>query len=75
MEHARSEQVANRLRTAIADTLVKHGTQTFQVTVSVGVTWFRFGDTDFNEALKRADEALYQSKEQGRNRVCVAGAQ
>ncbi len=73
MEHARSEQVANRLRKAIADTEVKHGSQSFQVTVSVGVTWFRFGDTDYNNALKRADTALYKSKEEGRNRVCVAG--
>ncbi len=72
LEHARSEAVANRLRKAIGDTQVKSGDQSFQVTVSVGVTWFRFGDADYTEALKRADTALYQSKELGRNRVCVA---
>ncbi|MCR4762557.1 MAG: GGDEF domain-containing protein [Lachnospiraceae bacterium] len=73
LEKARSESVANKLRKAIADTPIKHGGNTFQVTVSVGVTYFRFGDTSYQDALKRADEALYQSKELGRNRVCIAG--
>ena len=75
MEHARAEAVANRLRRAICDTPVKYGDQDFRVTVSIGVTWFKFGDTEYTEALKRADEALYVSKEEGRNRVCVAGGE
>ena len=75
MEHARAEAVANRLRRAICDTPVKYGEQEFRVTVSIGVTWFKFGDSDYTEALKRADEALYVSKEEGRNQVCVAGGE
>jgi diguanylate cyclase (GGDEF)-like protein len=37
------------------------------VTVSIGVTMFKFGDT-LEALLHRADQALYASKNQGRNR-------
>ena len=41
------------------------------VTSSFGVAWAAAG-TDFEEAYARADQALYQAKQQGRNRVCAA---
>ncbi|MCR5674349.1 MAG: GGDEF domain-containing protein [Lachnospiraceae bacterium] len=72
LEHARCEAMANKLRRAVGDTQIEFGGKRFQVTISVGVTWFKFGDESFADALKRADEALYESKEQGRNRVCIA---
>jgi len=59
------EALAQRLRKEIAD-------QSFelcpQITASFGITEYRQGDT-INTLLKRADTALYQAKEQGRNRV------
>ncbi|WP_184408596.1 MULTISPECIES: ligand-binding sensor domain-containing diguanylate cyclase [unclassified Xanthomonas] len=39
-----------------------------QVTCSIGVAWFRLGDTDAT-LLARADEALYRAKHYGRNRI------
>ncbi|MDX1295502.1 MAG: diguanylate cyclase [Sulfurimonadaceae bacterium] len=39
-----------------------------KVTVSIGVTEIDESDT-FNTVIKRADDALYQAKENGRNRV------
>ncbi|MEA9581243.1 diguanylate cyclase [Xanthomonas nasturtii] len=39
-----------------------------QVTCSVGVAWFRIGDTAAT-LLARADEALYRAKGHGRNRI------
>lgn len=38
-------------------------------TCSIGVTQFKKGDT-IDQALLRADEALYEAKESGRNKVC-----
>ena len=43
------------------------------VTISLGVARHRPGESD-RELLARADQALYQSKQQGRNRVTVAAA-
>jgi len=42
-----------------------------RVTVSFGVTQFRQDDTE-NSFMKRVDDALYQAKEKGRNRVEVS---
>ncbi len=45
-----------------------------QATISVGVAVACEADADVNDVLRRADEALYEAKRQGRDRVCVAGA-
>lgn len=42
-----------------------------RVTVSIGVSCSKFGAETPNGLLKQADEALYQSKENGRNRYTV----
>ena len=39
--------------------------------ISVGFSYFRNGDNNFNDVIKRADDALYMSKEQGKNRVNI----
>lgn len=41
------------------------------VTVSIGVSSCGDGTTPPEELLRQADEALYQAKAEGRNRVCV----
>ncbi|MDA3947077.1 MAG: PAS domain S-box protein [Helicobacteraceae bacterium] len=56
---------AEKLRKAIAAHLFE---QTGRLTVSFGVTAFSPND-DSNTLLKRVDDALYQAKENGRNRV------
>lgn len=38
-------------------------------TVSMGISYFKNGDTAFSDALKRADQAMYLSKAEGRNRA------
>lgn len=57
--------IAERLRQIIEQT---HFTVNEQVTCSFGVTSHFVGDSA-DTLLKRADEALYLSKQQGRNRV------
>lgn len=41
-----------------------------RVTISIGITSYCAGDSA-NELINRADSALYQAKEQGRNRIVV----
>lgn len=41
------------------------------ITVSAGFSFFKEGDEDFQEALRRADEALYKSKSEGRNHANI----
>ena len=62
--------IANRLREKLAAQKFQHSGQPTRVTISCGVTDFRDGDTSAT-IYERADRALYQAKEQGRNR-CVA---
>lgn len=47
--------------------------QSLNVTASFGVTGFA-GPDDFSSALRRSDQALYDAKDGGRNRVCVRPA-
>ena len=42
------------------------------MTVSVGVAEYRRGET-VHEWLARADDALYEAKAEGRNRVVLSG--
>lgn len=39
-----------------------------KITASFGVTAFRKGD-DMNSIINRADQLLYQAKQQGKNKV------
>ncbi|MGM0481989.1 MAG: diguanylate cyclase [Pseudomonadota bacterium] len=60
-------QVGERLRRCIEE---KPFTKVGVITISLGITDFRTGDTP-NTLLKRVDDALYQAKESGRNKVVV----
>lgn len=64
--------LAERLRQRIEQAPVTVGTQTIHVTVSLGVAPLHAQVADFNEAIKRADGAMYRAKESGRNQVCCA---
>ncbi len=48
--------------------------ETIAVTTSIGVASSRDGETSAMDTLKRADQALYQAKNDGRNRVVVAAS-
>ena len=64
-----AEQVADNIRTAVENMKVQVAGVVLQKTISIGISDFP-GDSDtFWQAVKFADVALYQAKEQGRNRV------
>lgn len=62
-------QLCDRLRAGIEAIQVNHGPASFSLTASFGVTTWEKGEEDILPALKRADEALYRAKQNGRNRV------
>ena len=65
--------VAERLRAAVAATKfpIERGLP-IQVTVSIGVGAVVSKDDTIDVILSKADNALYEAKNSGRNRVCVA---
>jgi diguanylate cyclase len=62
--------LANQLRQTIEKTGFNASGVSVAITISCGITEFSLNDTD-ETAFERADQALYQAKEQGRNRCCV----
>jgi diguanylate cyclase (GGDEF)-like protein len=68
---AAAEVFAERLRNMVAASPATHHDQPIPLTVSIGVTEIKVGDTCADDTLARADRALYQAKERGRNRVII----
>ncbi|KMO20581.1 PleD family two-component system response regulator [Methylobacterium indicum] len=71
-----ARQVAERIRERIeaAPFAVQRGTCSIEVTVSIGVAARQANDVEAGTLLKRADLALYEAKQAGRNRVVAAAA-
>ncbi|MNP25795.1 Response regulator PleD [compost metagenome] len=64
MDIDEAKAIAERLRTAVAGSIWNTGS----ITISIGIATFT--PTDSNATiLKKADQALYASKENGRNRI------
>lgn len=66
---AEAAGVANEVKSAVRDHCAHDG---LNVTVSVGIAHLDGGTTEAQEALARADAALYEAKDKGRNEVSIA---
>lgn len=66
---------AHRIRAEIAEMAISLDGAVISPTVSIGVTEFEAWTESFEDALGRADEALYEAKDAGRDRVHVRLAQ
>jgi two-component system, cell cycle response regulator len=68
--------VAERLRRRIASEPfpIHQGAQSIEVTISIGIATLDTADDNAANILKRADQALYRAKRDGRNRVVADAA-
>ena len=73
--------VAERLRSAIENKVIdiskvnpESGVKTIQITISLGIYEMQKDDND-EDLLKKADKALYQAKNTGRNKVVIHNEQ
>jgi len=64
---ADARALAERIRKAVASSELVLGTRTLRLTISIGASDFRPGDT-VDTLFRRADEHLYRAKQNGRNR-------
>ena len=64
--------LAERIRAATADLKIPFGDQFIRVTVSIGLTELKADELSLSSIMHRADLAMYQAKEKGRNRVVVS---
>jgi len=72
MALAAALDVAERIRAEVEIPRISTSNKLISVTVSLGVAHSRDSDSDHEEALARADRALYQAKRAGRNQVQFA---
>jgi len=68
---ADAQSVLTRLQRSLSGGLFLHDQNNVIVTFSAGVTTFRDGER-IEEALERADQALYEAKRTGKNRTCTS---
>ncbi|NLP04224.1 MAG: diguanylate cyclase [Fibrobacter sp.] len=66
-----ARDVAERLRKAVAKNVISYNRQHHSVTISVGIASFCGSSETAVSLIERADQALYKSKQDGRNRVSV----
>jgi diguanylate cyclase (GGDEF)-like protein len=66
-----AKTIAERLRISISNYSFEVTKTTLHITISIGVSWMHGDHAELDILLDRADEAMYQAKRSGRNRVCV----
>jgi diguanylate cyclase (GGDEF)-like protein len=62
---------ANKLRKVIENTAIVFGDATIHITISIGVAQFPEDGKTIDQLVARADKALYEAKNTGRNKVCL----
>lgn len=67
-----AKDIADRIRSTIGESPVVTEAGTIPVSISIGVAQADASITKFSALLHKADQALYQSKQAGRNRTTLA---
>ena len=67
-----ANQLAERIRARVKNEIIEFDGHQIRVTISIGISEVRESDELIEQAMNRADKALYQSKGTGRNLVSIA---
>jgi len=67
-------EAAERIRHKVAEQRFGGEGESIKVTISVGVASYPESGEDAESVIRKADEALYEAKERGRNQVVLTGA-
>ena len=70
-DHSAAKAADNLRRAIAAETFRLPQDVTMHLTVSLGLAVYN-GHPDYQQLLRRADDALYEAKNNGRNRVVIA---
>jgi diguanylate cyclase (GGDEF)-like protein len=63
---------AETLQKNIRKIIVQSGTEKISMTASIGIAFYPKHGNDLDEIMKASDNALYQSKNTGRNRITIS---
>ena len=66
-----AREAGEKIRQTIEKIEFLYKNKVVRVTVSIGISQTREGDTDHQQVFERADLAVYKAKESGRNQVMV----
>jgi diguanylate cyclase (GGDEF)-like protein len=66
-------RVAEKIRAELAAEFLQTDMGPLRCTVSAGIAFGAEGGSSFEDVLRRADQALYDAKREGRNRVSAGG--
>lgn len=62
-------EFAQKVLSQVSTVAIPAGDEMIRATISIGFSCYKESDTGYEDVLKRADDAMYRSKRQGKNRV------
>jgi diguanylate cyclase (GGDEF)-like protein len=69
----KAQSVAEKIRAECASELLQTDMGPLRCTVSAGIAYGTGEGSSFEDVLRRADQALYEAKRDGRNRIATGG--
>lgn len=72
MNASEAKIVADRILKKVESTVIKADSADIKVTVSIGIAEYLHNTDNAKKVVERADIAMYQSKQNGRNRITVS---
>ncbi|MPN60421.1 hypothetical protein SDC9_208149 [bioreactor metagenome] len=63
--------LSEKILLEVGNVKIPVGDDIISPSISIGFSYFKKSDKEYTEVLKRADDALYDSKVQGRNKANI----